>query len=96
MRVSGCQVQSNVVAIVHLEKYGINLNQVINVCSGAQGGYPAHGFQGNGVNLVYVVDLRGGVVVLAIAYDVDQVVVGKVGDGVAEICECSDDKHLHR
>lgn len=57
-------------------------------------GYPAHGFQGNGVNLVNVVDLGGGVVVPAIADDVDQVVVGEVGDGVAEVRKCSDGKIL--
>lgn len=49
--------------------------------------HPAHSFQGRGVNLVYVVDLGGGVVVLAVANDVDQVVVGEVGDDVVEVCE---------
>lgn len=39
------------------------------------------------IDLVYVVDLRGGVVVLAVANDVDQVVVGEVGDDVAEVRE---------
>lgn len=61
-----------------------------------QRSYPAHGFQGNGVNLVNVVDFGAGVVVLAIANDVDQVVVGEVRDGVAEVRKCSDDKRLYQ
>lgn len=63
---------------------------------GVKEGYPAHGFQGDRVKLVYVVDLGGGVVVLAVADDVDQVVVGEVGDGVAEVGEGSDDQRLHQ
>lgn len=54
--------------------------------------HPADSFQGNRVNLVHVVDLRGGVVVLTVADDVDQVVVGEVGDNVAEMRERSSEK----
>ena len=54
--------------------------------------YPADGFQGHGIDLVYVVDLGGGVVVLAVADDVDQVVVSEVGDDVGEVRQRPGDK----
>lgn len=55
--------------------------------------YPADSFQGGGIDLVHVVDLRGGVVVLTVTDDVDQVVVGEVGDDVAEVCERPGDRN---
>lgn len=56
--------------------------------------YPANSFQGDRINLVYVVDLRGSIVVLSVPNDVDQVVVGEVGDDVAEVRESPGDKQL--
>lgn len=54
--------------------------------------HPAHSFQGVRVNLVDVVDLRGGVVVLTVANYVDQVVVCEIRDDVAKVCHCPGDK----
>lgn len=56
--------------------------------------YPADGFQGRGIDLVYVVDLGGSVVVLAVADDVDQVVVSEVGDDVGKVRQCPGDKGI--
>lgn len=53
--------------------------------------HPAHSFQGVWVHLVDVVDLRGGVVVLTITDDVDQVVVCEIRDDVAEMCHRPED-----
>lgn len=50
--------------------------------------YPADSFQGVRVNLIYVVDLGGSVVVLTITNYVDQVVVSKVRNDILEVCEC--------
>lgn len=58
--------------------------------------YPANGFQSMRIDLVDVVDLRGGVVVLAVADDVDQVVVGEVGDDVAEVRESPGEGSLNQ
>ena len=49
--------------------------------------YPADGFQGVGVDLVDVVDLRGSVVLVPVADHVDQVVVREVRDGVTHVGE---------
>lgn len=50
--------------------------------------YPADSFQGVRVNLIYVVDLGGSVVVLTITNYVDQVVVSKVRNDILEVREC--------
>jgi len=49
--------------------------------------HPADSLQGRRIDLVHVVDLGGGVVVFTVADDVDQVVIGEVGDDVAEVRE---------
>lgn len=49
--------------------------------------HPAHRLQSSRVDLVDVVDLGRGIVVLPVADDVDQVVVGEVGDDVREVRE---------
>lgn len=49
--------------------------------------HPAHRLQSGRVDLVDVVDLGRGIVVLPVADDVDQVVVGEVGDDVREVRE---------
>lgn len=105
MRVSRRQVHRNMVPVVSLEfgsehvislkKYLCQINETLELLGGGwRLTYPANSFQSSGINLVYVVDLRGGVVVLAIANDVDQVVVGEVRDDVAEVRECPSDKSI--
>lgn len=101
MRVSRRQVQRNVVPVVNLKVGRENATGVKYSYRKFWGGgwrrtYPADSFQSLRIDLVYVVDLRGGVVVVAVANDVDQVVVGEVGDDVAEVRESPGDRRLNQ
>lgn len=94
------QVQGDVVSVVYLEfskKMFFCLeseeeSMFLMVFPGLT--YSSHGLQSSGVNLVHVVDLWGGVVVLSISNNIDQVVVSEVRDDVPQVSEGSTDKNI--
>lgn len=102
VRVSRRQVQSDVISVVYLEfgrKVFISMKSTMwwvqwSIRRQLGRTYPPDSFQSSRVDLVHVVDLGGGVVVLSVTNDVDQVVVGEIGDDVAKVTESPEEKKM--